>query len=172
MKLAVATGLFGLGCMLAMQDELVDARQQIDALRTPHVELPLLSDSLALRNRNPLNVKSPANADKWDGQIDIDRQGHAVFISPVYGVRAAAHVLTAYARRHNVSTVEGIITRFAEGNQKEYISYVCKRMGLRPDENFDVVRRLPELLRVMARFESGTEMPDQLFAPYDILAKI
>lgn len=174
MKLAVATGLFGLFCCLSLHDDLVEARRlTVSEMPFPMVIVELLpleddQSSLSLRNRNPLNVKGSG----WRGQIGNDEQGHARFESMEYGVRAAAMVLRSYVMKHGIDTVEGIINRFAEGNQKEYITYVSKRMGLAAAESFDVVRRMPELLRLMARFESGKSLPDRLFAPYDILEKI
>lgn len=124
--------------------------------------------SLAFRNRNLLNVKGK----NWQGQVGNDKFGHAVFKSWEYGVRAAAFTLRTYAVKHKLTTLESIVGRFAEGNRLEYVAFLGSRMGLDADEEFDVIRRLPELLRNMARFESGQDLPEQLFVPYDILAKL
>lgn len=126
---------------------------------------------LAVKNNNPLNVKAMKH-DTWQGQIGIDKHGHAIFDTPEHGVRAAAYVLKNYAMRHDIDTVEGIVKRFATGNQQPYIAYLCKRLGLRQDEPFNILHRLPELLKAMARFESGRDWPPQWFAHYDILAKL
>ena len=117
--------------------------------------------SKGIRNKNPLNVKYSKES-PWKGQIGDDGTGFAVFKSWEYGVRAASFVLKNYAKKHNISTVEGIITRFSDTDQEEYIKFVCKNMNLERDESFNVVKRMPELLRLMSRFE-------ELFAPYDVI---
>lgn len=128
------------------------------------------SDTLAYKNKNPLNVKCKGFT--WKGQIDTDQFGHAVFSSWEYGVRAASYVLKNYSKKHKIDTLEGIVTRFARGNTKEYVEFLCKHMNLKKDEKFNVVNRMSELLKYMARWESGQELPDELFIPYDVLTHI
>lgn len=128
--------------------------------------------TLAQKNNNPLNVKRPANGGKWKGQVGVDRFGHAVFERIEYGMRAGALVLRSYARKHKVSTVEELVLRFAEGNHTGYIRHLCRRLGVSPQEELDLVKRMPEVLRVMVRHESGQELPDHFFAPYDVVAKL
>lgn len=168
MKLATGVGVFGLFCCLSIANA---HHPPVDTELPPiAIELPPIEEAdepLAVRNKNPLNVKGKG----WKGQIGTDEQGHAIFMSYEYGVRAAAHVLHSYATRHNISTVKAIVERFAEGNQDKYISYVCKRIGVVPKQEFDVVRRLPDLLRAMSRFESGKDFPDELFIPYDLFRR-
>lgn len=163
MKLAVAVGLFGLGCCLSLHDSVIEARR-LGVQETARVHAQPATP--AERNRNPLNVKGV----NWVGQVGSDEQGHAIFAAPEYGIRAAAKVLRSYYQRHGINTLRGIVMRFAEGNQREYIVFLCKRMGLGPDETFSVMRRMPELLRHMSRFECGQTLPDRFFAPYDILS--
>lgn len=126
--------------------------------------------TLAFKNKNPLNVKCKGFT--WKGQIDIDQFGHAIFSTWEYGVRAASYVLKNYYKQHKIDTLEGIVTRFARGNTKEYVEFLCKRMNLKRDEKFNVVNRMSELLKYMARWESGQELPDELFIPYDVLTHI
>lgn len=173
MKLAVGVGMFGLLCSLSLYEgAMVRAyHPPVDTTLPPVViELPDLEEDampLAVRNKNPLNVKGKG----WKGQIGNDRQGHAIFVSYEYGVRAAAHVLHSYATRHNISTVKAIVERFAEKNTEKYVSFVCKALSVKPGQDIDVVRRLPDLLRVMSRFESGKDFPDELFIPYDLFRR-
>ena len=165
MKLAVATGLIGLGCCLSLHEGILEARRlppQPVYLDT----IDLFNSSLSMRNRNPLNVKGT----QWQGQVGTDEQGHAIFCSVEYGIRAAAKVLRSYARRHGINTIEGIVKRFAEGNQKEYIIFLSKRLGLAPNEEFDILPRMTELLRHMSRFECGIALPEKFFVAYDILS--
>lgn len=130
----------------------------------------VVNDTLAALNKNPLNVKFRKD-DPWEGQVGYDEFGHAMFDEWEYGIRAAALVLRSYAVIHEIDTVEGIVKRFAEGNQESYIDFLCDRLGVSSTDSIDVIARMPELLRAMSRFESGMDLPDRYFAPYDILTK-
>lgn len=185
MKLATCVAAFGLVCSLSLYEgvQLRESRASVPPVDTELplivIDLPPVDDvsapdedaPLAVRNRNPFNIKA-LKRDKWKGQTGVDSQGHAIFESYEYGVRAAAHVLKNYSRKHKISTVAELVGRFAEGNREEYIRYICKRMGVRPDEKINMLHSIPSLLRIMARFESGRTLPESLFVPYDILAKI
>lgn len=125
-------------------------------------------NTLAVQNNNPLNIKTVKTA--WKGQIGTDRHGHAVFDTPEHGIRAAANVLINYYLRHGLDTINGVVGRFCTGNQQQYVAYLSRRLGIRPDETFDVLDRLPELLQAMARFESGREWDKSLFLPYSLIS--
>lgn len=125
--------------------------------------------TLAIRNNNPLNVKT-VKGRPWFGQIAVDKHGHAVFDTPEHGIRAGANVLLNYYTRHNLDTLDGILSRFCTGNREEYAAFLSKRLGIRTNEKFDVLARLPELLQAMARFESGQEWPRELFTGYSLVA--
>lgn len=155
----------------------LEARQmEIDALEELWLEeLRIMSaienskvDTLAVRNNNPLNIK--AIKTPWKGQIGTDRHGHAVFDDPAYGIRAAANVLINYYLRHGLDTLNGVVGRFCTGNREQYVAYLSRRLGLRPDESFNILDRLPELLQAMARFESGKEWDRSLFLPYSLIS--
>lgn len=124
--------------------------------------------AMAVANKNPLNVKGK----DWQGQVGSDKFGHAQFKSWEYGIRAAALTLRSYAMRHKIDTLKGIVHRFAEGNREQYIRFLGRRLGLKADEKFNLITRMPDLLRAMARFECGQDLPDELFVPYDILEKL
>lgn len=127
--------------------------------------------TVSYRANSWMNVKAPSDR-YWKGQCGRDRQKHAIWVAPEYSLRAGAFVLRSYFLKHKISTVEGIVKRFSTKNHDEYISYVCKRMNLKPDESFDVIRRMPELIRFMSEFETGRPVPDHLLATLDILGKI
>lgn len=155
----------------------LEARQmEIDALEELWLEeLRIMSaienskvDTLAVRNNNPLNIK--AIKTPWKGQIGTDRHGHAVFDDPAHGIRAAANVLINYYLRHGLDTLNGVVGRFCTGNREQYVAYLSRRLGLRPDESFNILDRLPELLQAMARFESGKEWDRSLFLPYSLIS--
>lgn len=153
--------------------ELPEEHESVPELTPINVSLSGKSDvPHAYKNKNPLNIKS-LGKQKWAGQIGTDEFGHAIFSSWEHGVRAAGFTLKAYARWHGVDTITGLVDRFCEATGKtreQYINFICKRLAVKPDEKIDFVKRMPELLRAMARFESGLTLPDELFVGYDLLA--
>jgi len=124
--------------------------------------------TLSRATRNYCNVKAPRD-DYWRGQCGRDRHGHAIFRSPEWSLRAGAIVLRNYARRHNIHTVRGIVERFSRSNHGEYIRFLCRRLHVAPDERIDVVRRMPELLPAMVRFETGARVAPEHIAILDFL---
>lgn len=114
--------------------------------------------TLALKNRNYLNLKSLSNGDRWKGQIGEDSFGHAIFESPAWSIRAGAITLRTYERKHGIKTVEDLVRRFAEGNQEPYIKHLCKALGVKPDQKISLTKRLPELLKAMVYFETGQKL--------------
>lgn len=124
--------------------------------------------TLSRAARNYCNVKAPRD-DYWRGQCGRDRHGHAIFRSPEWSLRAGAIVLRNYARRHNIHTVRGIVERFSRSNHGEYIRFLCRRLHVAPDERIDVVRRMPELLPAMVRFETGARVAPEHIAILDFL---
>ena len=127
--------------------------------------------SLSRKANSWLNIKAP-NDRYWRGQIGRDKHGHAVFVSPEYSIRAGTFVLKNYYKKHKIDTIEGIVKRFSTNNHDEYIAHLCKHLKLRPDEKFDVIRRMPELITHMAYFETGVHVPQHIVATLDILEKI
>jgi hypothetical protein len=126
------------------------------------------SGTLARKARNYCNVKAPSDT-YWQGQCGRDAHGHAIFRSPEWSLRAGAIVLRNYARRHGIHTVRGIVERFSRSNHAEYIAFLCRRLGVKPDERIDVVRRMPELLPAMVRFETGARVAPEHIAILDFL---
>lgn len=150
---------------------------QLEQLQTANPQIIVqmeepTGDAIAIRNKNPLNIKCFNKDDPWVGQIGTDKFGHAIFESWEYGFRAASITLRSYARKHKIDTISGVVKRFAEGNRDPYIRYLSRKLGVGPDEKIDLIEYMPQLLRHMARFESGQDMPERFLAPYDILAKL
>ena len=128
--------------------------------------------TLSRKAGNYLNVKCNNRPDYWLGQCGIDAHGHAVFKSPEWSLRAGTLVLRSYYQRHGIKTVRGIVERFSTNNHAEYTAYLCKRMGLDPDEEFNVMKRMPELVRHMVRFESGSGVKPEHIHLLDVLSSI
>lgn len=127
--------------------------------------------TLAFKNHNPCNVKRLDGNQKWRGQVGVDSHGHVVFSSIHYGLRAFVLTMRSYQYRHGIKTLEALIDRYCGGNP-DYVAYLSRRLGLKPDEEFRIVPRIPELARWMSHYESGREVDPSLIATLDILASI
>lgn len=151
------------------QCSLVKGKRQCGPVKTKAVaEKP---KTLASRNNNPMNVKTPGKK-RWKGQIGQDKFGHAVFETEEHGLRAGAMVLRAYAQKHKIATVEELVKRFAEANHEGYINHLCSKLKVNRKEKIDLVARLPEIMRVMVKQESGKDIPEHLLVPYDVAALV
>lgn len=128
--------------------------------------------TLSRKAGNYLNVKCNGKPDYWLGQCGIDAHGHAVFKSPEWSLRAGTLVLRSYYQRHGIKTVRGIVERFSTNNHEEYTKYLCSRLHLEPDEEFNVLKRMPELVRHMVRFESGSGVKPEHIHLLDVLSSI
>lgn len=127
--------------------------------------------TLARANNNPCNIKQLSGKRKWRGEVGVDRFGHVRFSSIHYGLRAAAFTLHSYESKHKIKTLEGLIERFCGGN-RDYVRFLSRRMGLKPDEEFSFTARMSDLLRFMSIYESGAEVSPELIATMDVLASI
>ncbi len=154
-------------CTLLMaENELL--RGQLEASRVKRHELVIAvvgddngKKPLALATRNYLNLKRSSNGEKFLGEIGVDTQGHVIFKDAAYSVRAGGIVLKTYEKKHKIKTVRGLVKRFAEGNQEQYIKHICRELGVGPDEEFSFSARMPELLKAMIRFETGLDLAEE-----------
>lgn len=109
-----------------------------------------------VRNNNPLNIRQN-DGNKWQGAAGDDG-AFVIFETPEYGFRAAAKILNTYRERHNVYSIESIITRWApesDGNHtKQYIDYIADKLD---KFTFTPVfeSEYAELLYHMAEFEGA-----------------
>ena len=108
----------------------------------------LLSSTRGLRNRNPGNIRKTSIA--WKGEIEGVDDEFETFSDFEYGIRAIGRLLVSYDRQ-GVSTIEGIIRRYApsvENDTDSYIASVARRSGLManqrvlPDDRVAVVRAI------------------------------
>lgn len=128
--------------------------------------------TLAVKNKNPFNVKVLNSGGAWQGQQGVDHAGHVKFESWEHGVRAAASTLLSYEKKYGIKTIRGIVTRFAQGNHDSYFALLSKALGVGVDEPFVIHKRMPELLKAMCKQECGMTLPDTLLIPYTVLEKI
>jgi hypothetical protein len=117
--------------------------------------------SRAERNNNPGNVR-PIGGSGWKGQIGIDSKAggpFAIFDFSYNGYRAMGIDIYGDITKDGTNTIRKVITEYAppsENVTKRYVEYVSKRMQLNPDSVLNVYLHGPDLLRIMADYESGT----------------
>jgi hypothetical protein len=166
---------------IELREKLRRSDAEVDLLRTmlkeAQAKAPVQKQSvgadgtLSRKAGNYLNVKAPSDT-YWLGQQGRDAHGHAVFKSPEWSLRAGTLVLRSYYQRHNIKTVRGIVERFSTNNHAEYTKYLCDRLKLDPDEEFNVMKRMPELVRHMVRFESGSDVRPAHIHMLDVLSSL
>jgi hypothetical protein len=111
-----------------------------------------------VRNNNPLNITGSG----WNGQTGSDGQ-YAKFATPEAGFAAADTNLQAYASKHGINTVAGIVSRWAPPGDNNptgaYTQYVAKKLGIDPNQPLNLsdpnVRR--QVLSTMSEFELGRQ---------------
>ena len=165
---------------LELREKLRRSDAEVDLLRTmlKDAKAPVqrqavgADGTLSRKAGNYLNVKCNNRPDYWLGQCGIDAHGHAVFVSPEWSLRAGTLVLRSYYQRHGIKTVRGIVERFSTNNHAEYTKYLCDRLKLDPDEEFNVMKRMPELVRHMVRFESGSDVRPAHIHMLDVMSSI
>lgn len=126
--------------------------------------------SRGIRNNNPGNIKISSSA--WQGKLPVSQNNDGVFEQFRYyyfGVRAMIIVLRNYMNKHNLTTLRGIIGRYAPPNENHTSTYadtISKWTGigldqpLKPDQ-----ATLRTLVKTMARYETGVAdaVDDEMF---------
>lgn len=110
-----------------------------------------------LRNNNPGNIRK--SGDDWQGLSPRHDDGEFfIFKNPFWGLRALARILINYGRRHDITTLRGIIERYAPSNENDteaYIAAVSKRTGIGPEQTFVIDDALGFLVPAIVRHEIG-----------------
>lgn len=129
------------------------------------------TESLGIRNNNPLNIRyNPRN--NWVGQVG-ENKGFCVFSSMAYGFRASYKLITSYISK-GYNTIEKIVTRWAPPTENDteayirYISYetIIDRNHVLTDCNIHDYWTKLIILRAMARMESGLDIDEQTINLY------
>lgn len=109
----------------------------------------------AVRNNNPGNIEKGL---PWKGLAASSTDPRfAEFVAPQWGFRAMARILLGDFKEGQ-NTVRSLISEWApstENNTAAYIAAVARELRVQPDQSFDVPGRLRDLLRAIARHESG-----------------
>lgn len=117
-----------------------------------------------IRNNNPGNIRK--SGDAWQGLADVQPDSaFFTFKDPVFGIRALAKILRNYRDLYGLTTVTGIISRWAppnENNTQAYAQAVASAMGVAPSEPlaFDA-GQLRALVAAIIHHENGQQ-------PYDM----
>lgn len=120
-----------------------------------------MKQARGIRNNNPGNIRH--SADRWQGASSVQRDASFVsFVSPEWGIRALARVLLSYQDRHRLTTVRGIISRWApesENDTESYIGMVTARMSVGPSDELDLhtYSDLEPLVRAIIWHECGSQ---------------
>ena len=133
-------------------------------------------ETRGIRNNNPLNIRHGKS--KWVGMCKFQTDTNFVqFVSKLYGYRAAFVLLRKYIKR-GLNTIGKIINGWAPpsdgNNTKSYINYVGSKTGI--DVNlvlkFEDIDKLVEIVRCMARMESGIDEDKTVIREaYDLATK-
>lgn len=117
-----------------------------------------------IRNNNPGNIDYSPNT-KWRGQLGIEDGPGARFVkfqNPIYGIRAIVKVLLTYYNKHKLTTIAGMISRWApptENSTATYINQVAAACGVAPTARFPIgdAGALAKLVQAIIQHENGTE---------------
>ena len=111
-----------------------------------------------IRNNNPGNIVK--SGIQWSGQVQGNDSRFVSFRTPQAGIAALGKNLIAYQTKHGLSTVRGIIGRWAppnENNTGAYVNKVAKEMGVDADARLNL--RDPATLQALTvaiiRHENG-----------------
>lgn len=115
-----------------------------------------------IRNNNPGNIRW---GDEWKGLVAETQRtdkSFCQFKSAEYGIRAMIIILRNYQRKHGLSTISGIINRWAPTNENDtqaYINSVAKATGVDPDQRIDTndSRFMMKLLQAIIQHENGDQ---------------
>lgn len=114
-----------------------------------------------LRNNNPLNIRK--NNDVFQGEVTPSKDtAFKQFKTMAYGYRAGFKILSNYYRKYRLTTIRGMITRWApenENNTNAYVKSVSDYSGIPSDDHIDIYNR-EQMIRIvagMSRVENGKE---------------
>ena len=91
--------------------------------------------SRSFRNNNPGNLRATAWVKSLPGCVGEDDQGFAVFSDWVFGLSAMMRLLRGGSYRQR--SIREAIHRYApkhENDTAKYITFVCRRSGLDPEQ--------------------------------------
>jgi len=119
--------------------------------------------SRGIRNNNPGNIEK-SKTTVWQGQSPAAEQTDPrflKFVSADYGIRALTRVLDNYKKLHKITTIQGIIERWAPGkdgnNVAAYVAAVSRGVGKGANVPLDFSADMPKLVAAIIKHENGTQ---------------
>lgn len=109
-----------------------------------------------INKNNPFNIRYNA-ANRWIG-LTGNHKGFCEFSELMYGIRAAAYIIMVSYRRRSIFTYKQIISAYApssENNTEAYLSFICKTLQVKPDDNPRNIYDIARLLVRIAYYESS-----------------
>jgi len=110
---------------------------------------------------NPFNIKANA-ANKWQGKTTVKGATFESFDTLENGVRAGIKILKTYFEKHNLKTIQSIISRFAPNNENDtqnYVNFVSDQMKTPPDVQLTFNKEtIWKLSKAIAKMENGYEL--------------
>lgn len=151
-----------------LKDALEKSKQpQKESVKQVNASCSTGKEPLGLRYCNPGNVKALNNGKKYVGQVAVGKSKFVIFSDKVFGIRAIGLVLLSYQYKHKIDTVEKIIYRYSKTDREKYISFICKKLGVKPNEKINIKNNLPKLLECIVTFEIGHKherlIPDEMY---------
>lgn len=118
-----------------------------------------------VRNNNPFNIDY-VKANDWDGQLGIEpknskgQQRFAAFSDVLFGARAFFKTLNTYKNRYKLSTVEGLVERFAPSSEnptRKYAEFVANAVGVGVADTIDLTDKdtAVKIAKAKLDFENG-----------------
>ena len=116
------------------------------------------SDPLSIRLNNPGAIRR-SNI-QWAGMAPEQDGPFVRFATPEAGIMAMSKNLDSYARKHGLTTIEGIVNRWAppsENNTTGYVKRVADAMGVDPTQplNLSDPAVKSSLMEAMSTVEAG-----------------
>lgn len=117
--------------------------------------------SRGLRNCNPGNIRRSRS--KFKGEVRPSRDAaFKQFETMAYGYRAMFVLLDTYHRRYGLTTIRGMISRWAPPSENftdGYIRFVAERSGIDADAMVDsrLERDMVPIVAAMSEIENGVK---------------
>jgi len=111
-----------------------------------------------VRNNNPGNIRH--SQVHWEGEALTQPDPDFVqFMDPEHGIRAIVRILRSY-KRNGLDTIRKAVNRWAppnENNTDAYVSAVCEKCGVGPDDSVDYDTIMTILVKAIIQHENGTQ---------------
>ena len=146
-------------------DESIEPDTTQELVIDTDVVIPV-ANTMYTRNKNILGITAKTS-NYWKGQIGLDNKHFAKFSEYQYSIRAASIIIMKYYRDYNIDTIRGLVTKYSHNKHNEYIKFLCSNLGVKPDTKLNFKERLADLLKAMAKFETGQTFPDTWFIAYE-----